>query len=151
MREVEGMAEDAVPQSVDERQRVSEASRTWQIGSDGCRAVIENALCGAQPSPGAVVIVDLFTGTGECAEAFAKMRPGHSNLFYFGCTETQEEHSYIEAYLKDVLSEQYESGALTPTGEKFEKDRYFVLISIDLNLSYQGHCCVELACKFLSH
>ena len=144
------MAEDAVPQSMDERQRVSEASRTWQIGSDGCRAVIENALCGAQPSPGAVVIVDLFTGTGECAEAFAKMRPGHSNLFYFGCIETQEEHSYIEAYLKDVLSEQYESGAPTPTGEKFEKDRYFVLISIDLNLSYQGHC-VELACKFLSH
>lgn len=127
MREVEILADDSLPLSLDDRDRVGLASKSWQIGAAACQAILEGITTGLNPEPPAIVIVDLFARNGDMAEAFCKFRLGRSNAFYFGFTESQDELTYIHSRLKDSLAESYEGGAPTPTGEKVEQS-----ISADL-------------------
>ena len=115
MREIEALNEDSVPLSIDDRERVSAANKYFQIGSGACSALLDSALNGTTPEPRQVILLDLFVHTGDMLEAFAKMRAGRGNIHYCGFCENQEEVTYLEAMLKDLLAEGY------PTGEKIEQ------------------------------
>ena len=122
MREVEALGDDSLHTSLDERDRVSLASKHWQIGSTSCQAVIDAALTGAQPDPAQVILVDLFMRQGEMAEAFCRLKPGRPNMQYLGFAESQDEINYVEVHLQDMLAEMYEAGVPTPTGAKIEQE-----------------------------
>ena len=134
MREIEALNEDSVPLSIDDRERVSAANRYFQIGSGACSALLDSALNGTSPEPRQVILLDLFVHTGDMLEAFAKMRAGRGNIHYCGFCESQEEVIYLEAMLKDLLAEGYESGTPTPTGEKIEQS-----MALDLSESAPPH------------
>ncbi len=121
MREIEALNDDSVPLSIDDRDRISAANRYFQIGSGACSALLDSALNGTTPEPRQVIILDLFVHTGDMLESFAKMRAGRGNIHYCGFCENQEEVTYLEAMMRDLLAEGYESGTPTPTGEKIEQ------------------------------
>ena len=121
MREVEVLTETALPVSYDDRERISAAGRAWQIGPNACWSLLEAATADVQPAPVYTLLVDLFVRTGDMAEAFVKLRQAKSNFCYVGFCETQDEETYVQAYLRDALAELYETGAPMPNGEKAEQ------------------------------
>lgn len=62
-------------------------------------------------------------------EAFAKMRAGRGNIHYCGFCESQEEVIYLEAMLKDLLAEGYESGTPTQLGKKLSNPWLWTLVN----------------------
>ena len=121
MREVEILTETALPASYDDGERISAAGKAWQIGQSACSSLLEAATAGLQPAPVFTLLVDLFVRTGDMAEAFVKLRQAKGNFCYVGFCETQDEETYVEAFLREALAELYEGGPPMPSGDKVEQ------------------------------
>ena len=127
MKEIESLAEDAPPLSVDDRDRISAANRYFQVGASACQSLLDSAVTGVNPEPSQIILVDLFSRTGDMLEAFGKMRTGRSNIHYIGFCESAEEVAFLESMMTEQLAEQYESGSPMPNG-----DRVAQQMSVDL-------------------
>ena len=141
------MTEDSLPSSLDDRERVSTASKYWQLGPPACSSLLDGALTGVNPEPRAIIMVDLFVRCGEMTEAFVQKRMGKSNFHYIGMCETQEEILYVQNFLQEFLAESYETGSPTPTGEKIEQTMSQDLMEpmpphprLNLLVPGPGHC-----------
>ena len=61
--------------------------------------------------------VEVLTDT-----AFPASDDDRGRIFcYVGFCETQDEETYVQAYLRDALAEPYETGAPMPNGERAEQ------------------------------
>ena len=116
MREVENMSEDALPATTDDRMASAGASKYWQIGPSACENVLDAILTGQASTP-ATLLIDLFTRTGEFAEAFMKQRKNRSHTFFLGFCESQTEATYVESVLRSTLAEGYLAGGPMPAGD----------------------------------
>ena len=75
------------------------------------------AILTGQASTPATLVIDLFTRTGEFAEAFLKQRKNRSHTFFLGFCESQTEATYVETVLRSTLAEGYLAGGPMPAGD----------------------------------
>ena len=122
MREVENLADDALPESTDTTSRVKGASKYSQIGADCCHELLNGLLKGSTYSTigPALLLIDLHIMTGDMLQAFCKMRASTPHVFYFGLAEDQNEASYVEQWIKNDMADKFLAGTALPNGEKIE-------------------------------
>jgi len=123
MREVECVDESALPSSTNASDvPITGASKYWQIGSLACQELLSSSLTGVSPEPAAVIVIDVFPRNGDMTEAFCKAKSSlRTSLHYICFAESQDEGTYIETYLREILAQSYENGMPTATGEKIEQ------------------------------
>ena len=122
MREVENLAEDSVPDTTDERQRVRGASKYAQLGVEACQQILAGALEGStfETIGPAVLILDLNVMTGEMYQAFLNQRTSNAHTFFLGFCEDQNQASYVEQISREELADKYMAGSPLPSGEKLD-------------------------------
>lgn len=122
MREVENLAEDSLPDTTDERQRVRGASKYSQLGVEACQQILAGALQGSTYEtigPG-VLILDLNVMTGDMYQAFLNQRASNAHCFFMGFCEDQNQASYVEQISKEELADKFMAGSPLPSGEKLD-------------------------------
>lgn len=115
MRELEDLADDALPASSDVHY-LHGAPKFAQLGSRAWSALISGLLDGSNlKDVPAAIMVDLFVHVGDSLRAFCVQRINYStttSLFWVGICLAQKEADWIYLDTKDFLVEQYEARTL---------------------------------------
>ena len=113
MKEIEDMADDALPTSTDEREgRIHGAQKYNQIGMEASAALLEGMLdqvnLNGQP---AVMVIDLYPKVGDMLEAFCHLRPLYTSvsLFYIGICENQVETTWLQRMIQEKVAVTFEA------------------------------------------
>ena len=124
MREVENLAEDALPESSDASGRVKGAAKYAQLGPQCCHEVLTGLLTGStyETVGPCLLLIDMHVMTGDMLQAFCQLRATMHHLFYLGFAEDQNEATYVEQIVKSEMADRFLSGTPLPTGEKIVND-----------------------------